>query len=309
MVACSMTIHTVTGEDSVVFLYINGTKDGYQDAFYVKEITVLAYVPPDPEVVLDPVNVNLHNGASAIVQAGVQGNVTIEVKETVNPDAQDPDALDSLGIFLEITQQGDGTLNWVYIKINYDLVPAGVDPALLKLYYWGETGQEWVRIANSGVNTNGKYVWANITHLTVFTAREDAGDVTSPKITHTPVDEGDEGEEILVKVAVTDVGDGVQQVTLYYREVGADTYITVTMTEVGVSFEGLIARSDVSGKDIEYYIEATDGTNTATHPGDKGTPHTIHVKADGGDDSPGFGFLLVLGAVCLAGVIIWRRRS
>ena len=307
-VSCAMTIHTVTGENSVVILYINGTKEGYQNSFYMKEITVIGYVPPEPIIELVPINVNLNNGASAIVTAGIQGNVTIEVKETVNPDPQDPEALDSLGIFLEITQAGEGNLKWMHIRINYDLVPAGIDPAELKMYYWDNSAQEWIHITNSGVNPTEKYVWANVTHLTIFTSRVDVGDETPPKITHNQIGEGDEGEKILIKAAITDVGDGVQQVILYYREVGVATYETLTMTRVGESFEGTIAESEVGGKDIEYYIEATDGTNTATHPADKATPHTIKINADGGDDSPGFGILLVLGAVCIAGIGIWRKR-
>jgi len=139
------------------------------------------------ETVTEPQEVDFGDGNEATVQAGVAGDVTITSQAGSQPDSGDDDAL---GVYLEVTMDGDGLLGWVNVTIDYDDVPAGIDPAKLKMYYWDEGTEEWVLIENSGVDTVNKFVWANVTHLTLFAPRQQTGsggnqapviEITNPK--------------------------------------------------------------------------------------------------------------------------------
>jgi len=82
------------------------------------------------------------------------------------------------------------------------------------------------------------------------------------------------------------------------------------------NFSAQIPAGDVSTEGIEYYITATDGLNTATHPVDYSNPHQITVSEteDDEDDDGGFlaGFevmMVILSVVVAAGVVPGRARG
>jgi len=306
-VDCALTAHEVTGENSSVTVYINGTKDGYEDAFYTKIVIIVAYTPPPPEKVIPPIEVDLGDNITGSVSAGIVGSGSIQVQSKDAPDTGDEDAL---GVYINITQTGTGTLNWVFIKIEFEDVPAGIDPAKLRMYYWDETTSKWVKITNSGVNTDEKYVWANVTHLTIFAPRQTEEDDVPPEITHTAVKETEKEEKITISAVITDQGDGVQSATLYYREKGASGYTDVAMTKNGESYSADIPGDKVT-KDMEYYIEATDGTNTVTSPSDKSKPYIVELEDEDDDDKiiPGFEMALLIGMLCLSSYLVSRKRE
>ena len=305
-VFCAITIYNVTGEDTMITIWINATKDGFQDAFYTKVILIEAWNPPLPVVILDPVVLQLTGNTSATVTAAVQGNTSVQVAAAVQPDTEDPDAL---GIYINVTLLGDGVLNWVLIEVAYDQVPAGIDPLKLKMYYWDDGLGTWEIVENSGVDIVNKVVWANVTHLTIFAPRQSDQDTTPPSIQHTPVTTSEDKSDITIRATVTDDGDGVETVTLFYRRVGETSYTSITMS--GPDYKAVIPAEKVSTYGIEYYIRATDGTNVATHPADTAAPHTIVVteKESSGGIIPGFGLILVLGAIFLGGIFYLRKRS
>ena len=305
-VFCAITIYNVTGEDTMITIWINATKDGFQDAFYTKVILIEAWNPPLPVVILDPVVLQLTGNTSATVTAAVQGNTSVQVAAAVQPDTEDPDAL---GIYINVTLLGDGVLNWVLIEVAYDQVPAGIDPLKLKMYYWDDGLGTWEIVENSGVDIVNKVVWANVTHLTIFAPRQSDQDTTPPSIQHTPVTTSEDKSDITIRATVTDDGDGVETVTLFYRRVGETSYTSITMS--GPDYKAVIPAEKVSTYGIEYYIRATDGTNSATHPADTAAPHTIVVteKESSGGIIPGFGVILVLGAISLDGIFYLRKRS
>ena len=305
-VFCAITISNVTGEDTTFTIWINATKDGYPDAFYSKVIIIKAWNPPLPVVILDPVVLQLTGNTSATVTAAVQGNVSVQVAAAVQPDTEDPD---TLGIYINVTLLGDGDLKWVLIEVAYDQVPAGIDPLKLKMYYWDGMLGTWKVVENSGVDIVNKVVWANVTHLTIFAPRQSDQDTTPPSIQHTPVTTSEDKSDIAIRATVTDDGDGVKKVTLYYRRIGETSYTSITMS--GPDYKAVIPAERVSTDGIEYYIRATDGTNSATHPADTTAPHTVVVteKESSGGIIPGFGVILVLGAISLDGIFYLRKRS
>ncbi|UCG44636.1 MAG: hypothetical protein JSV58_04310, partial [Candidatus Bathyarchaeota archaeon] len=60
-------------------------------------------------------------------------------------------------------------IDWAYIQIDYDEADLIFDESTLKMYRWNNLTYDWTLIPNSGVNTSANYVWANVTHLSIFT--------------------------------------------------------------------------------------------------------------------------------------------
>ena len=83
-----------------------------------------------------------------------------------------------MGFFMEIIL---GELEYMNIEIPYDPadLPPGADEENLALYLWNTTSDKWERVPDSGVDLDKKFVWANVTHLTIFapmsTSRDLAG--------------------------------------------------------------------------------------------------------------------------------------
>jgi len=70
-------------------------------------------------------------------------------------------------------------VDWAYIQLYYDESKIIVDESTLMMYYWNPTTSNWTLIPNSGVNTAANYVWANTTHLTIFTG---IGELRGPEL-------------------------------------------------------------------------------------------------------------------------------
>jgi hypothetical protein len=89
-----------------------------------------------------------------------------------------------------------------------------------------------------------------------------------PSIQHEPVEYSFEYNDINLRARVEDRYSGVSNVTLYYRNVGEVEYKSIIMNRNGEIFSGTIPAEDTS-RDIEYYIEAEDNTDTGNkifHP-------------------------------------------
>ena len=86
-------------------------------------------------------------------------------------------------------------------------------------------------------------------------------DTIPPVIQHTPVTDAPPGLPLTLFANVTD-NVGVQDVTLYYRAIGASGYFSSTMTHTsGNRYSATIAGARVTSPGLEYYIEATDGVS------------------------------------------------
>jgi len=308
-VFCYLTARYVTGKDETVTVWFNATKDGYGNGYYKETITVTAWVEPGVKVT-EPKRVEFGGGATATVVAGVEGDVAVNAVIADRPGDDDPDAL---GIYLNVTTQGAGTLHWVNITMDYDSVPEGIEPEKLRIFYWDEGIWEWLRAGNSGCDPGKKKVWANATHLTIFAPREAHGDITPPTIVHTPVTTATENTPISITATITDEEDGVLEAELYYRKTGDTFYKKLGMNRTGDSYSAEIPGADVSVDGIQYYIKATDGNNTATHPMDYNNPHQVTVsKAEENDDDggflAGFGLVMILAVVGVAGVLLGRKE-
>ncbi|HYE09787.1 MAG TPA: CehA/McbA family metallohydrolase [Patescibacteria group bacterium] len=104
-------------------------------------------------------------------------------------------------------------------------------------------------------------------------------DTVSPVIIHTPATEGNIGQNLTITATVTD-DKAVQNVKLYYRIMGQEEYSTAFMLPNSDVYSYEILKSELSTAGIEYYIEATDGTNTVTAPIDISTPYPVAISEE-----------------------------
>jgi hypothetical protein len=102
-----------------------------------------------------------------------------------------------------------------------------------------------------------------------------------PVITHTPVLLAAENTDLIVTATITDDG-GSPTATLHYRLGGEVGFGNLFMTAAGDQYSVTIPASLVSSRGLEYYLSATDGTNTVFHPADDPTlsPHVVRVQVD-----------------------------
>ena len=117
----------------------------------------------------------------------------------------------------------------------------------------------------------------------------EAADTTPPTISYVDVTNGfdssrpfTENEPIDIHAIVSD-NVNVTQVSLYYRKAGEQNYVRMEMTKCPScidTYNATIPASEVSTPTIEYYVNATDGTNFATNPSANPTtnPHIISVN-------------------------------
>ncbi len=89
-------------------------------------------------------------------------------------------------------------------------------------------------------------------------------DTISPVITHQPVSGASIGLPLQIYADVTD-NVHIDSVTLYYRAIGETAYSTRAMVyTTGDRYSATLEGSLVTSAGLEYYIEASDGLNTAS---------------------------------------------
>ena len=103
-----------------------------------------------------------------------------------------------------------------------------------------------------------------------------AADTLDPSVYHTPVNQGYQNNNLVISCTASDNME-IAFVTLYYRTVGATEWKSLTMSKVNDKYSATIFGSDLTLDGVEYYIVASDGTNSVS----KGTaevPYTVVIK-------------------------------
>jgi hypothetical protein len=96
-------------------------------------------------------------------EVSVSGNATVTVAQFAdNPGGYTPTGFNSLDKYIDVYIPYVGEVTEIEIRLYYtpSEVPAGVDEASLKLFWWN--GAVWQACSPSGVNTTGDYIWARI---------------------------------------------------------------------------------------------------------------------------------------------------
>ena len=109
---------------------------------------------------------------NVVARLTVSGNGTLDVKRLEWSDLVDemgelPEGKRHIDMFVEITID---ELDWLYIEIPYDEteLPKDTGESSLRIYFWNSTSSQWEEAEETGVDVDGNFVWANVTHLTIF---------------------------------------------------------------------------------------------------------------------------------------------
>ena len=113
---------------------------------------------------------------------------------------------------------------------------------------------------------------ADVTEITV-------PDETAPTITHTPVTTANLALDLTISAEITD-NRSISNASLYYRTTGETTYTSAAMSAAENTYSAVIPKAALSIAGLEYYIEATDGTNTARLPETAPTNYSVAVSDD-----------------------------
>ncbi|MBW2699530.1 MAG: right-handed parallel beta-helix repeat-containing protein [Deltaproteobacteria bacterium] len=116
-------------------------------------------------------------------------------------------------------------------------------------------------------------------------------DEEGPVIVHTPIADGQPaGEDVLLEAQVTDSA-GVDSVMVYFRAAGTSVLVGSIMTSAdGEWFSGTIPAALVQQPGVEYYLEASDASDSQNVSRDPaGAPGQVHsfMVAGEGDDVDG----------------------
>ncbi len=135
------------------------------------------------------------------------------------------------------------------------------------------------------------------------------GDTTAPTITHTPVESATADKEKSIEATITD-DVSVESATLYYRKKGDTTYTDITMSVSGDTYTATIPASAMTTDGVEYYITATDGTNSARSP--TTGAHEIEVTEEEPLDMMWIYIaiaVIIIIVIIIAAVVASRRRG
>lgn len=103
-------------------------------------------------------------------------------------------------------------------------------------------------------------------------------DTVPPAITPTQVTDGNLSFDLKISAVITD-NIGVSSAKLYYRTIGDTDYKSLAMAlGENNTYSAVIPKASLTTKGIEYYIEASDGTNTVTSPADKTKPYQVTIS-------------------------------
>lgn len=136
------------------------------------------------------------------------GEVNVEKPDTI-PSAAPPKDTGRLDIYIDITLSGPAQPTSIFFTISYEDsdLPSGFDEKNIKIYYFLEENNSWVRVDDSGVWTNNNTIWAKPSHLTVFAPMAESGKGEGP---------GDDGDNwfliiliIIIIVIVVAIAAGV----------------------------------------------------------------------------------------------------
>ena len=98
-----------------------------------------------------------------------------------------------------------------------------------------------------------------------------------------------ENQNLLISTQITDLGSGVEEALLFYKEGGASAFQAVAMNSIGNTYTGTITAESVNARGLEYYIEARDSLdNLSRNPATGSYDMPIRIEAPGlQDDFPG----------------------
>jgi parallel beta-helix repeat protein len=114
-------------------------------------------------------------GSNSVITLNLGSAVTTTITvSSITPATTPSGSFTALkGIDIQVDSTTSGALTWALIKIYYnesELTAANIDESTLKIYFYNTTSADWQLEPNQGVDTINDYVWANVTHFSLFGA-------------------------------------------------------------------------------------------------------------------------------------------
>jgi len=104
-------------------------------------------------------------------------------------------------------------------------------------------------------------------------------DTSAPVITHTPAGTAIADSDILITAEIDD--ETTVTAAVYYRTTGSMEYKNIGMSKgVGNEYSAVIPKAELETAGLQYYIEASDGTNTATLPSNTAEPYNVTISSE-----------------------------
>lgn len=103
-----------------------------------------------------------------------------------------------------------------------------------------------------------------------------AKDTMAPNIYHSPVYQGYTENELTIYCTISD-NVSITEALLHYRVKGDTSFKTINMSSINNRYYATIPINDLSVEGIEYYISASDGTNTICC-GTESNPYFVAIK-------------------------------
>ena len=108
---------------------------------------------------------------SILADANVTG--VLALTEYSSVENQIISGYNRLSKFIDISISPNVTdnLQWAWLNISYidaEVAVANLQESSLRIWFYNSTTSAWQQESNSGVDTSQNYVWANVTHLSLF---------------------------------------------------------------------------------------------------------------------------------------------
>ena len=193
---------------------------------------------------------------------------------------------ESMNLFAEPTEQG---MKLTWMQDDY------ADVMGYNIYRSEDKDGNFVRInptvvpnsSNTYIDNDaepGKTYWYAFTVVTTALNESEPSskvfgtmlDTVAPNIFHTPVNQGYLNNDLIISCNAID-NIKLESVKLYFRTKGSDSYDCMTMVNVNDKYTARISTSKLSLEGLEYYIVASDGTNSITK-GSAEKPYSVVIK-------------------------------
>ncbi len=108
-----------------------------------------------------------------------------------------------------------------------------------------------------------------------------------PEFSHTPVEYSAADQAIAIEAIAEDATNQVENIQLYYREVGAPIFTKVESYQGTsyVNYQATIPAESVTQSGVEYYLVAIDDFGSETYLGSADSPFIINVENNGMPDA------------------------
>ncbi|MFC1696898.1 FG-GAP repeat domain-containing protein [Nanoarchaeota archaeon] len=137
-----------------------------EEEFYSEIVETIAEIVTEIDAREEDVDISME----IVTTDGVTGSIDF-IEHGDNPTEANFGVEGLKYVDIEASAEIKDNIGWIMIYIYYtdeEIAVAGLDESTLRIYYYNETLDDWVVEADSGVNITGNYVWANITHLSIF---------------------------------------------------------------------------------------------------------------------------------------------